>query len=39
MIPNLRSCGTEGSQLKVKEAYQMISDAISSDEGEVDLGM
>ena len=29
---------TEGSQLKVKEAYQMISDAISSDEGEVDLG-
>ena len=29
---------TEGSQLKVKEAYQMISDAISNDEGEVDLG-
>ena len=29
---------TEGSQLKVKEAYQMISDAISSDDGEVDLG-
>ena len=29
---------TEGSQLKVKEAYQMISDAISSDDGKVDLG-
>ena len=29
---------TEGSQLKVKEAYQMISDAISNDEGEVDFG-
>ena len=29
---------TEGSELKVKEAYQMISDAISSDDGEVDLG-
>lgn len=29
---------TVGSELKVKEAYQMISDAISSDDGEVDLG-
>lgn len=29
---------TLGSELKVKEAYQMISDAISSDDGEVDLG-
>lgn len=29
---------TVGSELKVKEAYQMISDAISSNDGEVDLG-
>lgn len=28
---------TEGSELKVKEAYQMISEAISNDENEVDL--
>ena len=28
---------TEGSELKVKEAYQMISEAISSDDAEVDL--
>ena len=29
---------TAGSELKVKEAYQMISEAISSDDAEVDLG-
>ena len=29
---------TEGTELKVKEAYQMISEAISSDDAEVDLG-
>lgn len=29
---------TEGSELKVKEAYQMISEAVSSDDSEVDLG-
>ena len=29
---------TVRSELKVKEAYQMISDAISSNDGEVDLG-
>ena len=28
---------TEGSELKVKEAYQMISEAVSSDKDEVDL--
>ena len=28
---------TEGSELKVKEAYQMVSEAISSDASEVDL--